>query len=54
MNKNIKKVFRGYSYSVRTSGEVNTIFRDGVKVICKLKLFIGANVKIFLNHPTLF
>jgi hypothetical protein len=54
MNKKYKKVFRGYSYSIRTSGEVNTISRDRVEVICKLKLFIGANLYKYLNYKTFF
>jgi hypothetical protein len=44
MNKNKQTLFGNYSYSIRTSGEVVGLFIRDAVVICKLGLFIGANL----------
>ena len=47
MNNNKKTFFGNYNYSIRTSGEVTGLFIRDIEVICKLVLFIGANLQIF-------
>ena len=46
--------FGYYSDSIRTSGEVVGLFVRDKEVICKLVLFIGVKVHIFLKHNTIF
>lgn len=47
MNKKTKTRFGNYTNSVRTSGEVTAVFIREIEVICKLVLFIGANIQLF-------
>jgi len=47
MNKDKKTFFGNYNYSIRTSGEVTGLFVRDIEVICKLVVFIGANLQIF-------
>lgn len=47
MNKNKKTLFGNYNDSIRTSGEVVGLFFREKEVICKLVLFITANVHLF-------
>ena len=45
--KKINKHFFGnYSYSIRTSGEAVGLFIRDREVICKLVLFIAANLRL--------
>lgn len=44
MNKNKQTLFGDYIYSIRTSGEVVGLFIRDTGVVCKLGLFIGANL----------
>ena len=53
MNKyTVEKLSGYYRDSVRTSGEVIGEFVRDKEVICKLILFIAANVHYFLFHKT--
>jgi len=54
MNKNKKTLFGNYSYSIRTSGEVVGLFIREKEVICKLVLFIGAKLQLFLLYNIVF
>jgi len=47
MNKNKETLFGNYSDSIRTSGEVVSLFIRDAAVICKLGLFIDANLHLF-------
>lgn len=49
MNKNKTKHFFGnYINSIRTSGEVLDLFILDKEVICKLGLFMGAKIQLFI------
>jgi len=39
----------GYSYSIRTSGEVLSVIIREITVLYVSKFFIGANLQLFLN-----
>jgi len=54
MNKNKETLFGNYSYSIRTSGEVVGLFIREIEVICKLVLFIGAKLQLFLLYNIVF
>lgn len=47
MSKNKKTLFGNYNDSIRTSGEVVDLFFREKEVICKLGLFITANLNLF-------
>jgi hypothetical protein len=47
-------MFGGYSYSIRTTGEVVGFSLFEKEVLCILVLFIAANVILFLNCNTFF
>jgi hypothetical protein len=44
MNKNKNTLFGNYNYSIRTSGEVESLFVRDAEIICKIDLFIGTNL----------
>jgi hypothetical protein len=46
MNKNKKHFVGNYTNSIRTSGEVVGLFIREIVVICKLDLFIDANLQL--------
>ena len=46
MNKNKETLFGNYNDSIRTSGEVVGLFIREAVVICKLVLFIDANLQL--------
>ena len=54
MNKNKETLFGNYSYSIRTSGEAVGLFIREAEVICKLVLFIGANLQFKIKKRNVF
>ncbi len=54
MNKKKKTPFGNYSYSIRTSGEVVSLFVRDATVICTLELFIATKVHLFYYKKEIF
>jgi len=54
MDKYLKNWFGNYTNSIRTSGEVVDLFIRDKEVICKLVLFIAANLRIISLNTKVF